>query len=323
VKLVTPDGGLREISETQDAHLLPFIRSHFGLFGVVCEITLRVFKNQPLLISYEAVEAEHFLESFSDQLRRLKAAHDQVFGMLFPHSRKLLWQCRKFVEPDHPPNVLERLTSAIQSKGINVFKDVLLPLVKAGTPKHSPHFADLLSRAVIELPMGVFSHGSYMIDPCDRGIIYRETDPHFDFYDWVFPEDRWCEMIRAFLDLEAIFRQDRRFSLPLPTLIYFIKHDQASLLSRSRSADMIAVDPTYPDPDDEDWKAFRLEFNKIAMSHGGVPHINKTHDGAVNHFAASIDADTLQLFLQKRREFDPKDLFLNDFFRRMFSIGSP
>jgi hypothetical protein len=61
----------------------------------------------------------------------------------------------------------------VQSKGINIFKDVLLPLVKAGSHLGSPALAELLSRMVIELPLGVFSHDPYVIDPCDRGIMYR------------------------------------------------------------------------------------------------------------------------------------------------------
>jgi L-gulonolactone oxidase len=48
VRLVTPTGEIREISETREPELLPFIRSHFGLFGVVCEVTLRVLPSRPL-----------------------------------------------------------------------------------------------------------------------------------------------------------------------------------------------------------------------------------------------------------------------------------
>jgi FAD/FMN-containing dehydrogenase len=317
VKLVTPTGEIREISEAQDPDLLPFVRSHFGLFGVVCEITLHVFKTKPLRITTKKVEVESFLDSFQDNLRDLKATQDQVFGMLFPHTRKLLWQCRKYVEPE-AMGVVDGVVNLVRSKGINLYKDVLLPVVKAGSSLSSSALAELLGRAVVEVPLGVFSHDSYVIDPCDRGIIYNPDDPHFDFYDWVFPEDRWADMVRAFLQLADRFRQERNFVLALPTLIYFIKRDQASLLSRSRRFDMMAVDPTYPDPEDSHWKEFRLAFNEIAMSHGGIPHINKTRDGAIGHFARSHDPDALEAYLGKRKEFDPKDLFLNDFFKTLF-----
>ena len=83
----------------------------------------------------------------------------------------------------------------------------------------------------------------------------------------------------------------------------------------------MAVDPTYPDPKDENWKVFRLAFNDIALRHGGIPHINKTRDGAISHFAKACDTDILKVYLQKRQEFDPKDLFVNDFFKTLFAQG--
>ena len=321
MKLVTPTGDILEISETENSERLPLARSHFGLLGVVCEVTLQVFKNEPLRITTRSQEIEHFLEHFEQELAELKATQDQVLGMLFPHTGKLLWECRKFVAPD-PDGFLppDRWDDVVQQKGIYLFKDVLLPLVKAGAASGaSGALAELISRAVIELPMGLFRHGSYVIDPCDRGIVYQKHDPDFDFYDWVFPEANWCAMVRALLELAGRFRRERDFALPLPVLIYFIPRDEASLLSRARGADMLAVDPTYPDPGDPDWHTFRRAFNEIAAQHGGIPHINKTRDGAIHHFAAACDQDALRTYLEARKQLDPKDLFLNDFFRTMFA----
>jgi L-gulonolactone oxidase len=237
--------------------------------------------------------------------------------MLFPRTKKALWQCRKFVEPE-PTGLLGSFKNLIDSKGINLYKDVLLPLVKAGSHLGSAALADLLSRAVVELPLGIFTHTSYTIDPCDRGITYEPNDPHFDFYDWVFPEDRWCAMVKDFLALTDRFRAEKDFALPLPALVYFIPKDEASLLSRSWQSDMMAVDPTYPDPKDPKWAEFRTAFNEAAMRHGGIPHINKTRGGAIGHFTRAFDPDRIQRYLGKRKEFDPGNLFLNDFFKTLF-----
>jgi hypothetical protein len=217
--------------------------------------------------------------------------------------------------------LLGAILNRIAGKGVNLYKDVLLPLVKEGTGPGSPALAKLLGGAAVEEALEVFSLAPYVIDPCDRAILYEEDDPHFDFYDWVFPEDRWCAMVRAFLALCERFREERGFVLPLPTLIYFIRKDDASLLSRSRRADMMAVDPTYPDPKDPGWLAFRLAFNEVAMAHGGIPNINKMHGGAIDHFVKAHDGDAIKDYLAKRREFDPKDLFLNDFFKTLFGAA--
>jgi L-gulonolactone oxidase len=57
------------------------------------------------------------------------------------------------------------------------------------------------------------------------------------------------------------------------------------------------------------------------MAHGGIPHINKTRGGAIDHFVKAHDRDTIKSYLAKRAEFDPKDLFLNDFFKTLFSAA--
>ncbi|EFY97558.2 D-arabinono-1,4-lactone oxidase [Metarhizium robertsii ARSEF 23] len=126
-------------------------------------------------------------------------------------------------------------------------------------------------------------------------------------------------MIRAFLQLSDRFRRQHDFTLALPALVYFIKQDQESLLSRSRSANMMAIDPEYPDPKEPKWKEFRLAFNELAVRHGGIPHINKTRDGASSHFAQTEDQESIRQFLAIRQQLDPKGLFLNDYFKTMFA----
>lgn len=323
VKMVTPEGDIMEVSETQNTQYLPAVRSHFGMLGAICEVTMHVFKTQPLHVSFQLVEVDSFLDRFAEGLKALKGANDQVFGMLFPNLGKLVWQCRKFVEPgmaNSKPNALEALLGPIESKGIHLFPDLLLPLVKATTGLHlSAAAAEAVNAALIELPLKIMPHSSYTIDPCQRGIIYGEDDPGFEFYDWMIPEGNWVDMVRAFLLLTEVFRREYEFILALPTVIYFLPHDQSSLLSRSYGGNMIAVDPMYPDPTDPTWKLFRLAFNEIAMKHGGIPHINKTRDGAIAHFAKAHDQESLKKYLEIRKKFDPKNLFINDYFKTMFS----
>ncbi|KAH7244464.1 uncharacterized protein BKA55DRAFT_573954 [Fusarium redolens] len=321
VKLVTPTGEIMEISESRNPEYLPAIRSHFGMLGVVCEVTVRVFKTQPLHVSFQVSHIDTFMDNFAIELQALKGSNDQVFGMLFPTTGKLVWQCRKFLDlttprPDSPTAWLD----PIESKNIILFGDLFLPLVKAVTTlQPSTAVAELINKAMVDLPLKIIPHSRYTIDPCDRGVIYAKDDPNFDFYDWVFPEGQWCEMVQAFLQLSHRFQQQHGFILPLPALIYLIEQDQASLLSRSRSANMMAIDPLFPDPKDPMWREFRLAFNNVAMRHGGIPHINKTRDGAINHFAQAHDPDSIRQFLQIRQQLDPNNLFLNNFFRAMFA----
>ncbi|KAH7152578.1 hypothetical protein EDB81DRAFT_648994 [Dactylonectria macrodidyma] len=321
VKLVTPAGEIMEISKSENAEYLPAIRSHFGMLGVVCEVTLRVFKTQPLQVSFQVARIDTFMDNFAAELQALKGANDQVFGMLFPTTSKLLWQCRKFLDPATPrPDSPTAWLDPIESRNIDLFTGLLLPLTKAVTALGpSATVVESITNVMVDLPLNIIRHSRYIVDPCDRGVIYAKDNPNFDFYDWAFPEENWCDMVRAFLQLSNRFRQQHNFILPLPALVYFIKLDQESLLSRSRHANMMAVDPVFPDPKDPKWKAFRLAFNEVAMRHGGIPHINKTRDGAIHNFAQAQDPESIRQFLQIRQQLDPRNMFFNDFFRTMFA----
>jgi hypothetical protein len=242
---------------------------------------------------------------------------DQRFGMLFPHTGKLLWQNRTFVDPATPG--LESPEMPRIEKG-NLFKDVLLPLTRAARGGVLPEAqASMLSAAVFEWPTGIFHHLSYIIDPCSRGVAFTKTDAAFDFNEWVFSKSAWPSVLGDFLKLTERFEREHGFVLVLPTLVYFLPRDSASLLSLSQREDMIALDPTYPDPTNLAWKAFRQAFDEMAMHHRGIPHINKAHDGAHRYFARAYDPDAIQLYLLQRKHFDPRELFLNSFFRKMFA----
>jgi hypothetical protein len=65
------------------------------MFGVVCKITMRVFKTQPVQIIFRSRKSTR---SSTRELKALKEVYDQVFRMLLPTTGKLLWQCWKFVE---------------------------------------------------------------------------------------------------------------------------------------------------------------------------------------------------------------------------------
>ncbi|CEL08948.1 hypothetical protein ASPCAL12093 [Aspergillus calidoustus] len=198
VKLVAPNGEIMEISESQNAECLPAIRSHFGMLGVVCEVIMRIFKSQPLEMSFQVAEIGRFLDNFGRELQALKAEYDQVFGMLFPTSGKLLFQRRKFVDSAKSKSDLPE--TQVENKNIiSLFGDLFLPLVKAIMVLQLPAaVAAPLNKVLIDLPLKWIRNSTYTIDPCDRGVIYEEGDPNFEFYDWVFPEEKWCDIVRAF-----------------------------------------------------------------------------------------------------------------------------
>lgn len=81
---------------------------------------------------------------------------------------------------------------------------------------------------------------------------------------------------------------------------------------------MVVVDPEHHDPRDPRWKEFRRAFGELAIQHGGIPHINKTVEAAALWYAKACDQRALREYLDLRKQFDPKNMFLNEFFQKMF-----
>ncbi|CAD0095512.1 unnamed protein product [Aureobasidium vineae] len=317
VKLIKAIGEMMEISEKQNAEYLPAIRSHYGLFGVVCEVTVRIWKTRHLEFSYEMTDLETFSKNVIGNVNRLRNSHDQAFGLLFQADGKFMIQKRKFVDattkPAHP------LTNNLEAKVINLYADLVLPLAEASGQLNLPaHQQEWLSTTLVDLPLRALSHSTYIIDPNDRALPYRENQPHFDFFDWVFPEENWSSMAQGWVSLCNKFEAEKNFVLTLPCLVYFLKQDENMLLSRSRGGNMMAIDPEYQDPTDPKWLEFRLAFSEVARQHGGIPHINKTRDGAIRWFAEACDQDALSKYLEQRKAFDPENMFVNEFFETMF-----
>jgi L-gulonolactone oxidase len=318
VKLIRSDGSLLEISSSTNAQYLPAIRSHFGLFGVIVEVTLKIWPVRSLLFTYETQNIPSFLSDFENQMIKLRANSDQAFALLFQNVDTILIQHRKFQNPKiHPPHPL---TNSLESKAINLFTSLVLPATQAlaGLPL-SAHHAEALSDFLIKGPLDALRGSEFVINPNDRGILYAANDPDFEFHDWAFPEANWPAMVIAYRTLLKRLREEQDFLITLPTIVYFIKQDTSSLLSRSRNSNMVVVDPEHHDPKDVRWKAFRKAFGELAIQHGGIPHINKTVEAAVIWYAKACDQKALREYLDLRKVFDPKDMFLNDFFKQMFA----
>lgn len=154
MKAVTPTGDILEVSESENNQYLPAFRSHFGMLGVVCEVTVNLLKTQPLHIGYQIVQIDQFLDNFVKEVGILKAVNDQCFGMLFANTGKLLWQCRAFKSTLPNPHTLDRWLDPIESRGISLFPDLFLPLVKASTALHpSAEVGGLVNAALVDLPV--------------------------------------------------------------------------------------------------------------------------------------------------------------------------
>ncbi|CAG9986824.1 unnamed protein product [Clonostachys byssicola] len=200
-----------------------------------------------------------------------------------------------------------------RSKNITLFGGLFRPLVRAGMALHpqAPQAA-LPNEALIDLPLKIIPHTASVIDSCQSAVPYLEDEPHFEFYDRMFPEDKGCHDMQGFLQLADRFRRERDFFMALLAIIYSIKQDKESLLTRSRDSNMIAIDPEHLDLKDPTWRNFRLPFNEVATKHHGIPQITR-------HAMSCHDQESVRRYLEILKRIYPKDTFLNTYFKILFA----
>ena len=91
VKLVTPQGEIREITAQEHPEVMRVLRSSYGLFGIVYEVTIKVRPTTALSVRHVSLSLKEFRENFS----RYKAEGYAVMYYIFPYARRIVVELRK------------------------------------------------------------------------------------------------------------------------------------------------------------------------------------------------------------------------------------
>ena len=94
VKMVLPSGELLEVTEDQP-ELMQKVRSSYGMFGIVYEVTYRVRPLTPMAVHHKTFS----LEEFTAKLPELKALNYSMMFYIFPFANQITIEFRKY-NPD-------------------------------------------------------------------------------------------------------------------------------------------------------------------------------------------------------------------------------
>ena len=91
MRLVTPDGKLNEITERDNPEEMQLIRSSYGLFGIVYEVTIKVKPTIALAVRHYSLS----LDNFRNYFPIYKARGYAVMYYIFPYVKRVLVELRK------------------------------------------------------------------------------------------------------------------------------------------------------------------------------------------------------------------------------------
>lgn len=308
IKMVCPSGDLLEISEDQP-NVMQKVRSSYGTFGIIYEVTFRVRPIQPMAVHHETFSLDDFVTKFPALLQR----GESLMLYLFPFDNRItvefrrynpsaggipnriVWPLRNYLWGTAGPAVCARAEA-----------DIPIPEIRYGVIDGF----NALWR--LKLENLICSDNTIAADQ----IIRYPTDSNskYTFSFWAFPEDSYPSVLPAYFEFSRKYFENTGYRINMLSVGYRVARDQSALLSYSYDGNMITIDPV--STGNTGWKTFLEAYNTFSSDHGGVPLMNQTY-GLTPALVQKAFGDRLKTFAETRKSFDPEGRLLNEYFRAL------
>lgn len=307
IKMVLPSGELLEVNETQ-TDLMQKVRSSYGTFGIVYEVTFRVRPIQPLAVRHETFT----LAQFTAKLPELKASGESLMFYIFPYEglitvefrhynpnaggepNRILWQLRNYMWGTAGPAMCAKVES-----------DILDPAIRYGV---IDGFNELW-----RFKLAHMIHHKYTI-ATDQIIRYPAVAgaSKYTFSLWAFAEENYAQVLSECFDFCSEYYAKTGYRNSMLWVGYRVAKDQNSLLSYSWDGNAITIDPvTTANPA---WDPFLVAYNQFCGDRNGIPLLNQSKALTRAQVEKAL-GDRWKIFAQTRQMYDPQGRLLSPFFR--------
>jgi FAD/FMN-containing dehydrogenase len=311
VKMVLPSGELLEVDETQP-ELLQYVRSSYGLFGIVTEATLRVRPLLPMAVHHETFD----LEDFVQKLPALTARNESMMYYIFPFDNLITVEFRKYNpgasgDPNRTAWPLRNYMWATAGPAFcsQVEKNIPDPTVRYGV---IDGFCALWRFKLENLICSDYTIAT------DQIIRYPavSNDSRYTFSFWAIPEERFPAALTEYFQFCREYYQQKGYRSNMLNVGYRISKDQESLLSYSYDGNVMTVDPV--STANPGWETFLGAYNELCSNEGGIPLLNQTAMVTRAQVQKGL-GDRWTQFAEVRKKYDPGNRLLNDYFRDLLA----
>jgi L-gulono-1,4-lactone dehydrogenase len=292
--LVTGDGTLLTVSETDNAELLPAARLGLGALGIIVDITIQCV---PAFLLH-AVETTEPLAAVLDDYLRRSAGPDHFEFYWFPHTESALTKTNTRLPADAARAPLRRATRWFEDELLanGVYRATCA--IGAALPNLVPRFSRMAER---------LSGGRDYTDASPRVFVTNRT-VRFREMEYALPRHAVPEALREVRAL--IERRGWRISFPIE--VRSAAADDLWLsTAHGRETGYVAVHRYFR----EDPAEYFAAVEAIMREHDGRPHWGKMHN---------LDADALRDlyprfddFRAVRDRLDPERRFGNSYLERV------
>ena len=312
VKMVLPDGNLLEVSEDRQPELMQKVRSSYGTFGIIYEVTFRIRPLTPLAVYHQTFG----LEEFTRRLPELKARNESMMYYVFPATRKITIEFRRY-----NPGASGKPNRSGWKRRNDTWGRI--------GPKIVSLMWKYLPSPSLRYRMIDFFHGVWRLllervvksdntIPTDQIIYYPPVsdDSRYTFSLFAFPEAEYPRVLAEFFDFRDAYLGKTGYRPNLMDVGYYIAQDQKALLSYSYDSAVMTIDPV--STGGEDWNKFLEAYNGFCSDRNGSPLPNQTL-GITPAILRKAFGERLKEMAETRKTFDPNGRLLNDYFRSLFT----
>ncbi len=321
MRLVRPDGNVKDYTKN-DREDLEALRCSYGLFGIVTEVTCRVYPREYMSLRHEELEPEgdRFtsaeLKTHFGRWLGHKGNENAVFLYMFPYRDRIVGELRR--KPATGDGEAEEKSARLGVRNL-FWEKGAHDVEKLARLTGSTWLTHVVQDGFGGLLREYFEHVLHLekVNPVAQIVDFDKGDTRhrFTFSMWAFLEHKFPEILPQYFELCK--KHEGAFRSGLPHASYHIGQDASSLLSYSRNGAVWTLDPISPEnkteAEKEGWKRFLEEFNEFCSARGGVPLLNQTPHLTREQVRRAFGAQLVK-FEAARRRFDPGDRMLNAYF---------
>ncbi len=309
--MVLPSGDLLEVTDAQP-ELMQLVRSSYGTFGIVYEVTYRIRQLLPLAVHHKTYTLADFVKALPD----LKALDYAMMYYIFPFEDLITVEFRRYnpAASGEPNKIIWPLRNYIWGTSGPKFAHDMEQTV----PDHKIRYGILDAFNALwrfKLEHIITSDNTVAADEIIR---YPDVanDSRYTFSLYAFPEEEFSSVLSDFFAFSHEYYARTGYRSNLLDVGYRISQDRQSLLSYSWDGPVMTLDPV--STGNPGWPEFIDAYNQFCAARNGKPVFNQTAS-LTPELAKQAFGDKLATLERARKQYDPTGRLLNEYFRGMLS----